>query len=60
MAGHDWHNILGMIGHLDAAPLVSDMFWSVAVVAGLTAIALPIWATYRDRLSQPKFDQKLS
>jgi len=49
-----------MIGRLDAAPLVSDLFWSVAVVAGLTAFALPIWATYRDRLSAGTFDQKLS
>jgi hypothetical protein len=60
MIGHDWHNILGMIGQLDAAPLVSDMFWSVAVVAGLSAIALPIWAIYRDHQSQAVFNQKLS
>lgn len=60
MVSHDWYNILGMIGQLDAAPLVSDMFWSVAVVAGLAAIALPIWAAYLDHRSQAVFDQKLS
>lgn len=60
MVAHDWHNILSMVGQLEAASWVSDVFWSIAVVAGLSAIALPIWAAFRDRHSQAVFDQKLS
>lgn len=42
--GHDWHNMLTMLGWLDATPLISDLFWSCGLVAGLGSILLALWA----------------
>ena len=60
MIGHDWYNILSMLGLLDATPVISGLFWSVALVAGLSAIALATWVIYDDHRADAVFDQKLS
>lgn len=41
--GHDWHNMLTMLGWLDATPMISDMFWACGLVSGITAI---LWASW--------------
>jgi len=60
MLGHDWYNILTMLGLLEATPLISDLFWSIALIAGLSAIALSGWAIYADHRADAVLDQKLS
>ncbi|MEM7460356.1 MAG: hypothetical protein AAF331_12895 [Pseudomonadota bacterium] len=60
MLGHDWYNMLTMLGMLEAAPLVSDVFWSMALVAGLAAIAVLGWAVLAEHRAKAVFDQKLS
>lgn len=60
MIGHDWYNMLGSLGLLDSTPVVSDVIWSMALVAGLAAIALSSWAVYIDHRAKAVFDQKLS
>ena len=60
LLGHDWYNILRIMDLLEATPVISDAFWSMAMVAGLSAIALAVWASYGDHRAKAVFDQKLS
>ena len=45
--GHDWHNMLSMLGWLDATPMISDAFWACGLVSGITSILWASWAIYR-------------
>jgi len=58
--GHDWNNMLSMFNLLDATPIISDIFWSVGVVAGLISILLYGWTMYADRNAAGALDQKRS
>jgi len=60
MAGHDWHNILTMLNLLDATPLISDLIWSMGVVAGLASVLLFGWTIYAVRTADGALSQKLS
>lgn len=60
MATHDWYNMLSMLGALKAAPVISDLVWSMALVSGLAPLGLLGWAWYTDRRPQDVFNQKLS
>ncbi|MEM6557859.1 MAG: hypothetical protein AAF642_18380 [Pseudomonadota bacterium] len=60
LMGHDWYNILRILDLLEATPIISDTFWSMAMVAGLSAIAVSVWAIYGDHRAKAVFDQKLS
>ena len=39
--GHDWHNMLGMIGVLDAAPVISAAFYGLGLFAFGALLILP-------------------
>ncbi|NBC18510.1 MAG: hypothetical protein GVY18_14480 [Bacteroidetes bacterium] len=39
--GHDWHNMLGMLGLLDAAPVISGVFYGVGLLAFGALLILP-------------------
>ena len=60
MATHDWYVMLSMLGALEAATVISDLVWSMALVAGLAPFALLAWAWYDDRRLNNVFNQKLS
>lgn len=60
MASHDWYVMLSRLGALEAAPVISDLVWSMALVAGVAPFALLAWAWYLDRRPQDVFYQKLS
>ena len=55
--GHDWHNMLSMLGWLEATPLISDLFWACGLVSGITAILLACWAIYASPRAQSPFPQ---
>ena len=58
--GHDWHNMLSMLGWLEATPLISDLFWACGLVTGLGAILWAGWTVYVQGQSEPIESQKLS
>ena len=41
LAGHDWHNMLGMLGLLDAAPVLSAVFYGMGLLAFGLLLLLP-------------------
>lgn len=53
--GHDWHNMLTMLGWLDATPMISDAFWACGLVAGITSILWASWAIYRSNQPDTPF-----
>lgn len=53
---HDWYNMLTMLGWLDATSLISDVFWSCGLVAGLGSILLALWAIHTSSDSKSLVD----